>query len=136
LDDLAPCLSAAESASLPAAAAAVAIGPELLRYIVALVGIHQRPPEIESRLVPGPRDGPAAGGEEARGVQLIRMDIIDIRPGEDGDGNIAQVDGFLAGLRLMGDGFRCALPILRAALFRPTKEYWVRGVPYYFNYAG
>jgi len=38
LDDLAPCLSAAESASLPAAAAAVAISPELLRYIVALVG--------------------------------------------------------------------------------------------------
>jgi len=43
--------------------------------------------------VPGPRCGAAdCGGEEARGVQLIRMDIVNIRPGEDGDGGVAQVD--------------------------------------------
>jgi hypothetical protein len=43
------------------------------------------------------------------------MDIIDIRPGEDGYWQVAQVvTGLLAGLRRMDDGFRCALPILRA----------------------
>jgi len=37
------------------------------------------------------------------------MDIIDIPTLEDGDGDVAQVDGLLT-----GDKFRCALPILRA----------------------
>jgi hypothetical protein len=53
--------------------------------------------------------------------ELIRMDIIDIPTLEDGDGDVAQVDGLLT-----GDGFRCALPILRAladyaTLIRPTR---------------
>ena len=42
------------------------------------------------------------------------MDMVNLLAHEDGDGDVAQVDGLLAGLRLMGDGFRCALPILRA----------------------
>ena len=60
--------------------------------------------------IPGPRCGAAdGGGEEARGVQLIGVDIVDRSPREDRDGHVAQVDGLLT-----GDGFRCALPILRA----------------------
>jgi hypothetical protein len=43
------------------------------------------------------------------------VDIVNIRPGEDGYWQVAQVvTGLLAGLRRMDDGFRCALPILRA----------------------
>jgi hypothetical protein len=44
------------------------------------------------------------------------VDIVDHRFREDRHRDVAQVDGLLAGLRLMGDGFRCALPILRAGL--------------------
>jgi hypothetical protein len=60
--------------------------------------------------IPAPGHGAVhGGGEEARGVQLVGVDIVNIRPREDGDGDVAQVDGLLT-----GDGFRCALPILRA----------------------
>jgi hypothetical protein len=62
--------------------------------------------------IPAPGHGAVhGGGEESRGVQLVGVAIVNIRPGEDGDGDVAQVDGLLT-----GDGFRCALPILRAGI--------------------
>jgi hypothetical protein len=65
----------------------------------------------EGLRIPGPGDGPAAGGgNQARGVQLIRVDIIDRRAGEDGYWDVAQVDGLLAGLRLWVMGFAALYP--------------------------